>query len=90
MAAGSLKRKQQDLREDIIVLKALINVNLPKFTINDIDLFLGIINDLFPGTVIPQEKESEYKKEIELTAEKNCLIGNKNFVDKCVHFFETL
>ena len=53
MAAGSLKRKQQDLREDIIVLKALINVNLPKFTINDIDLFLGIINDLFPGTVIP-------------------------------------
>ena len=32
MAAGALKRKMHDYEEEIVALKALVNVNLPKFT----------------------------------------------------------
>ena len=47
-ASGDLKRKF-DYNEDILTLIALMDVNLPKFTLNDIPLFKSITSDLFPG-----------------------------------------
>ena len=38
-SAGDLKRQMKNEEEDIIILRALMDVNLPKFTINDIPLF---------------------------------------------------
>lgn len=50
-AAGELKRSMSKYNEDIITLRALLDVNIPKFTINDIPLFNSITSDLFPDTV---------------------------------------
>jgi dynein heavy chain len=47
-AAGDLKRSL-DYAEDILILIAIMDVNIPKFTINDIPLFKSITSDLFPG-----------------------------------------
>jgi len=51
-ACGNLRR-QLDWPEDQIGLRALNDVNLPKFTTNDIPLYKGITGDLFPGVVTP-------------------------------------
>ena len=51
-ACGNLFR-QLDWPEDQIGLRALNDVNLPKFTSNDIPLYKGITSDLFPGVVTP-------------------------------------
>jgi dynein heavy chain len=53
-ACGNLRRIISDWPEDLIGLRALNDVNLPKFTSNDIPLFNGITSDLFPGSVLPK------------------------------------
>ena len=52
-AAGNLKRVLNDT-EDIICLRSLMDVNIPKFTYNDVPLFNSITSDLFPGVQIPE------------------------------------
>lgn len=47
--AGSLKRQYSDMPEDVVLMRALRDMNMPKFVFDDVPLFYGLINDLFPG-----------------------------------------
>jgi len=47
--AGTLKREYADLPEDIVLMRALRDMNMPKFVFDDVPLFHGLIQDLFPG-----------------------------------------
>ena len=52
-AAGLLKRESPDMDEQLLLLRALKDSNVPKFLEGDIILFNGIISDLFPGIKQP-------------------------------------
>lgn len=52
-AAGLNKIKDPFGPEDVVMLKALIDVNKPKFLSQDIPLFENILVDLFPTTAKP-------------------------------------
>ncbi|XP_029013318.1 dynein axonemal heavy chain 6 isoform X2 [Betta splendens] len=52
--AGSLKRDNPNLTEDVVLIRALRDSNLPKFLTEDAVLFGGILSDLFPGVCIPE------------------------------------
>jgi dynein heavy chain len=60
--AGKLKREDPDISEDPILMRALRDFNWPKIVVDDRQIFLGLIKDLFPGI------DAEQKKNIELTA----------------------
>lgn len=54
--AGALRRKDPSVSEDIVLIKAMKDSNVPKFLTHDLPLFDGIIEDLFPGVEIPEPK----------------------------------
>jgi hypothetical protein len=52
-AAGHLKRKNATQAEDVLVLQAIVDVNLPKFVQADLQLATAIFGDLFMGVSLP-------------------------------------
>lgn len=53
--AGSLKRANPNLSEDVVLIRAMRDSNLPKFLVDDVELFQNIISDLFPGLAVPDQ-----------------------------------
>ncbi|KAF4320280.1 hypothetical protein JM18_005063 [Phytophthora kernoviae] len=89
-AAGNYKRSDPDMDEEVLLLRALQDVNLPKFLAHDIPLFGGIISDLFPGKSRPQLNLGALIRVIKLTIEKQHLQVHPFFLMKVVQLYETL
>ena len=53
--AGKLKRGNPDLEEDPLLKKALRDFNMPKIALDDRQIFLNLLDDLFPGVQAPRE-----------------------------------
>lgn len=67
--AGGLKRQYADMPEDLVLMRALRDSNMPKFVFEDVPLFKGLINDLFPNMDCPrvgyEDLKVEVRKELE-------------------------
>ena len=88
--AGALKRSDAELPEDVVLMRALRDMNAPKFVYEDVPLFAGLISDLFPGldaTRVPNEKLAKSVKEC-LTVNKDLFVPNQ--IDKVVQLYETM
>ncbi|XP_036777654.2 dynein axonemal heavy chain 10 [Manis pentadactyla] len=88
--AGELKRGSSDLREDVVLMRALRDMNLPKFVFEDVPLFLGLISDLFPGLDCPRVHYPDFNDAVEQVLKESGYVVLPVQVDKVVQMFETM
>ncbi|CRK89849.1 CLUMA_CG003435, isoform A [Clunio marinus] len=88
--AGALKRAAPHQSEDITLICALRDSNLPKFLSDDAILFKGILNDLFPGIELPVSEYGELQEAIEFCMKARNLQTLPALVTKCIQLFETM
>ena len=93
--AGSLKREYSELGEDLVLMRALRDMNAPKFVFEDVPLFQGLINDLFPGIQLERVGYESMKEKIVDILEKGLYkheddnIFNDQ-VNKIIQLYETM
>uniref|UniRef100_H3BAL0 Dynein axonemal heavy chain 10 n=1 Tax=Latimeria chalumnae TaxID=7897 RepID=H3BAL0_LATCH len=88
--AGELKRGSPDINEDVVLMRALRDMNLPKFVFEDVPLFLGLICDLFPGLDCPRVRYPNFNDAVEQVLLDNNYILLPIQVDKVVQLYETM
>ena len=90
LASAALRKNNADLSEEKIVLRAIIDVNLPKFLQQDVQLFEGIYKDLFPGIDIPEPARDDIKRHMDIKIKEKRLQGTPWFVEKVLQIYEML
>ena len=87
-AAGNNKREYPNESEDILLLRALRDSNVPKFLRDDILLFDGIIADLFPGVNMPSADVVHVSKAVEAVTKEMALQCVPTFITKCMQLYD--
>ncbi|XP_055373574.1 dynein axonemal heavy chain 3 [Condylostylus longicornis] len=90
LASAALRRIHQNLPEEKIVLRAIVDVNLPKFLEQDVSLFKGIYMDLFPEIELPEPSREDMVKWIKKILEDKNLQATEWYVEKILQIYEML
>ncbi|XP_075250106.1 dynein beta chain, ciliary-like isoform X2 [Convolutriloba macropyga] len=90
VVAGALRRADPDLPEEQVLMRALRDFNVPKITTDDLQIFLGLIGDLFPSINVPRKRNKELESLIKRTALKLRLQPEDAFITKCVQLQELI
>lgn len=89
-AAGLLKSASPDMNEEQLLLRALRDVNVPKFLKDDLPLFENIIQDLFPGVSKPVIDYGNLFDSVKKSCEKLVLQPSKPFMEKVTQLYDTI
>lgn len=87
--AGTLKRDNPNLPEDVVLIRAMRDSNIPKFLADDLPLFKALIQDLFPKVVIPEVDYGELQSQIEESIKDHKLEAKPEFITKVIQLFDT-
>ncbi|AWP03287.1 putative dynein heavy chain 1 axonemal [Scophthalmus maximus] len=88
-AAGNLKRENLDMDEELICLRAIGDVNIPKFLQDDLKLFNGIVSDLFPNTKQQPINYGILEESLRSVCNKKHLKDVDGYISKCIQLYET-
>ncbi|VTJ57207.1 Hypothetical predicted protein [Marmota monax] len=76
--------------QDVVLMRALRDMNLPKFVFEDVPLFLGLISDLFPGLDCPRVRYPDFNDAVEQVLSESGYELLPVQVDKVVQMYETM
>uniref|UniRef100_A0A670YGW4 Dynein heavy chain hydrolytic ATP-binding dynein motor region domain-containing protein n=1 Tax=Pseudonaja textilis TaxID=8673 RepID=A0A670YGW4_PSETE len=79
-----------NLNEEVVLIRALRDSNLPKFLADDALLFSGIISDLFPGVIIPEHNYGVLQSTIVDIILSKGLQTEATMIRKVIQLYETM
>lgn len=88
-AAGAIKRARPDLDEFSVAIKAIRDMNLPKFIAEDVVLFDNLFLDLFPGCEEPEHDSDTLQIAIEDCMQARGLQLHENIIVKMLQLYES-
>jgi dynein heavy chain len=88
--AGALKRSSPELSEDVVLIRSLRDSNLPKFLAEDIGLFRGILQDLFPGISVADKDSENLSQMVKSVMQMRNLEVVDSFVTRVCQLYETM
>jgi dynein heavy chain len=88
--AGAGKRANPDMPENVALIRAMCDSNLPKFLKDDVVLFNAIVQDLFPGVEVPKQDTGQLYAEIEACLSEKNLIVNDYIMTKEIQLYEVI
>merc|ERR1712048_695262 len=62
VVAGSFKRADASLTEQAVLMRSLRDTNVAKIDGDDLDIFMGLLGDLFPGIDVPRARDYEMEQ----------------------------
>ena len=65
-------------------MRALRDFNLPKIAFADLDIFFGLLGDLFPKVEIPRKRDLAFEEIITQCTKDSLLYPDENFILKVV------
>ena len=90
VVAGGFKRNEPDLDEGALLMRALRDFNLPKIVADDLTIFHGLLNDLFPGLNPPRKRDYNLENFIKEATVEQGLHPDETFILKVVQTSELL
>jgi dynein heavy chain len=88
-ASGRIKRERPDVDEITVMIKAIRDMNLPKFVAEDVVLFDNLFIDLFPDCEEPENDNDDLQIAIEEALIRKNLQLNENLVVKMMQLYES-
>mmetsp|Transcript_14483 Transcript_14483/g.50911 ORF Transcript_14483/g.50911 Transcript_14483/m.50911 type:complete len:4419 (-) Transcript_14483:356-13612(-) len=87
--AGALKRKEPEMPEQILLMRAINDMNAPKWVSQDVPLYQALLGDIFPGCELPIPDYGKLEEVInQVLAEFGCQRVTHS-VAKCISIYET-
>lgn len=82
--------EEQELSQEILILMRAINdMNIPKFVGEDIPLFNSLFNDLFPNIEMQEGNNEQFLAAIESEMKKAGLIPKPELIKKVVQLYDS-
>ena len=88
--AGELKRANTELREDVVLMTAIRDMNMPKFIFEDAPLFVGLLNDLFPDIELEPIHHPTLSEKVDELFNELSYSKMSEEMDKVVQLHETM
>lgn len=74
--------------EQTILLRSVCDTVVPKLIKDDIKLLETLLQGVFPGSRIPEIKEEQLRRELDIACKKKNLMPAKNFIEKVLQLYQ--